>query len=100
MSGTDAPDRAPRTLFQFRTQADVDGFATGCDADDGSGRSSVHFDLASDPAVDAGVRANGGVPYARFWGAMSTAVRPGLEKRVRGGYAGVRNKVRGRGVYD
>jgi NADH dehydrogenase [ubiquinone] 1 alpha subcomplex assembly factor 1 len=93
MSGTDALPTGPRTVLKFQTAEDMMQYATGCDSDVG-GRSSVHLSLENDPG-DAGVRANGGQAYARFWGDMRTSVRPGLEKRVRGGYAGFRNKVRG-----
>jgi NADH dehydrogenase [ubiquinone] 1 alpha subcomplex assembly factor 1 len=91
MAGTEAPARAPRTLFAFRTPADVAAFATGCDADLG-GRSTAALALVADPA-DPGVRANDGRPYARFAGEMRTDVPQALQGRLRGGYAGMRNKV-------
>lgn len=83
MSGADEPDRTPKTLWTFGSRADIEQFATGCDADVG-GTSSVHLDL--DAATGTG----------RFWGEMRLGVRAGLEKQVRGGYAGLRSKVRRR----
>jgi NADH dehydrogenase [ubiquinone] 1 alpha subcomplex assembly factor 1 len=91
MSGTDPLQTHARTLYAFRTPADIAQFATGCDADLG-GRSSVSLALQADPA-DRGVSANGGRPYARFFGEMRTDVPEALKGRLRGGYAGMRNKV-------
>jgi hypothetical protein len=78
MSGTDAPDLSPRTLFNFHTQSDLDQFALGSDADIG-GYSTVHLDLD-----------NG---KGKFWGDMRLDVKTGLKGKVRAGYAGFRNKV-------
>jgi NADH dehydrogenase [ubiquinone] 1 alpha subcomplex assembly factor 1 len=91
MSGTDPLQTTARTLYAFRTQADVSLFATGCDADLG-GRSSVALTLVEDPS-DPGVQTNKGRPYARFFGEMRTDVPEALKGRLRGGYAGMRNKV-------
>lgn len=92
MSGTDAISRKPLTLLDFKTREDVAQLAKGSDSDVG-GRSTAALALEADPA-DAGVLANGGRPYARFWGDMRTAVSPEMQGRLRGGYAGFRNKVR------
>jgi NADH dehydrogenase [ubiquinone] 1 alpha subcomplex assembly factor 1 len=92
MSGTDPLQTRARTLYAFRTQADISLFATGCDADLG-GRSTVSLALQADPS-DPGVQANDGRPYARFSGEMRTDVPEAMRGRLRGGYAGMRNKVR------
>jgi NADH dehydrogenase [ubiquinone] 1 alpha subcomplex assembly factor 1 len=91
MSGTDPLQTTARTIYAFRTQADVALFATGCDADLG-GRSSVALTLQSDPS-DLGVQTNEGRPYARFFGEMRTDVPDAMRGRLRGGYAGMRNKA-------
>lgn len=97
MSGADMPDRTPLTLFTYNTALDVAQNATGCDADIG-GTSTVHFDLDESTATEdrstdplAPLR-----PTARFWGNMSLGVRSEYQGKVRGGYAGFRNKVRDR----
>lgn len=96
MTGADEPSRAPNTLFTLNSREDLKQFATGCDADIG-GSSSVHLELDESSAhPSAGVRAlQPPRPHAKFWGEMRLAVRAGLEGRVRGGYAGFRNMVRG-----
>jgi NADH dehydrogenase [ubiquinone] 1 alpha subcomplex assembly factor 1 len=91
MSGTDPLQRQARTLYAFRTPADIGLFATGCDKDMG-GNSSVNLTLQTD-SEDAGVKTNSGRPYARFWGEMRTDVPMNMKGRLRGGYAGMRNKV-------
>lgn len=95
MSGADAPVRSPITLWKFNTREDIAQYATGCDADIG-GTSTVHLDLdesttSEDPSKDplAPLR-----PTGRFWGDMRLGVRHEFEGKVRGGYAGFRNKVR------
>jgi hypothetical protein len=90
MQGADAPSRAPKTLFTFHSSTDIQEFVTGCDADIG-GSSSVHLDL--DPSSSPSSPTNAGTPTARFWGTMSLSVKPGLEGKIRAGYAGFRNKV-------
>ncbi|KAF9466545.1 complex I intermediate-associated protein CIA30 [Collybia nuda] len=89
MQGADDPSRIPRTLFSFNSKADIQQFATGCDADIG-GTSSVHFDLDESPE-NASI---GKLATAKFWGEMRLGVRTGLEGKLRGGYAGFRNKTR------
>lgn len=90
MKGADPPDRRPITLFTMNSVEDLSQYATGCDADVG-GTSSVHLDLDEDPSRNGLINKKA---TARFWGDMRLGVRPGLESRVRGGYAGFRNKVR------
>lgn len=97
MSGADMPDRTPMTLFTYNTKFDVAQNATGCDADVG-GTSTVHFELDESTATEdkskdplAPLR-----PTARFWGNMNLGVRSEFQGKVRGGYAGFRNKVRDR----
>ncbi|EPQ52693.1 CIA30-domain-containing protein [Gloeophyllum trabeum ATCC 11539] len=86
MAGADAPQRTPKTLLTFNSRADLEQLALGCDADIG-GTSSVHMDLDEAHRYD-------GRPTGKFWGDMRLAVRKELEGRVRGGYAGFRNKHR------
>lgn len=73
------PPRGPKILWTFHSQEDLNQYALGCDADIG-GTSTCNLTMG-----DSG--------KARFWGDMRLAVKPGLERRVRGGYAGFRNKV-------
>jgi len=91
MQGAEEPSRIPRTLFTFNSKADVQQFATGCDSDIG-GTSTVNFDLDESPEINA---STGRQATAKFWGDMRLGVRAGLEGKMRGGYAGFRNKVRG-----
>jgi NADH dehydrogenase [ubiquinone] 1 alpha subcomplex assembly factor 1 len=103
MQGAEQPSRAPLTLFTLNTPEVIKQYAYGCDADVG-GTSTVHFDFDDDPSrvppstisssasAGAGDHDCGGA--ARFHGVMRLAVRPGYEQRIRGGYAGFRNKVR------
>jgi len=105
MQGAERPSRAPLTLFTFDSpEAVKNDFALGCDADVG-GTSTVHLDFDDDPArlllPPAGSRSTAATDTdtadkrgaARFHGHMHLAVRPGYEQRIRGGYAGFRNKV-------
>ena len=104
MQGAEQRSRAPLTLFTLDTPAAIEEYAYGCDADVG-GTSSVHFDFDDDPArappgpddIDTGTGTGTGTAKrhgaARFHGVMRLAVRPGYEQRIRGGYAGFRNKV-------
>jgi NADH dehydrogenase [ubiquinone] 1 alpha subcomplex assembly factor 1 len=87
MQGADAPSRHPKTLFTLNSTADLQQFATGCDSDIG-GLSTVHLDL---DGSEANIKTKA---TAKFWGEMSLSVKPGLEGKVRAGYAGFRNKVR------
>ena len=89
MQGAEAPSSIPRTLFAFNSKVDLQQFATGCDSDIG-GTSTVHFDLDESPEINASI---GKSATARFWGDMRLGVRAGLEGKLRGGYAGFRNKV-------
>lgn len=89
MQGADAPSRVPRTLFTFNSKADMDQFATGCDADIG-GTSTVNFTLDESPENNASIARPA---TAKFWGEMRLGVKSGLEGKLRGGYAGFRNKV-------
>jgi Complex I intermediate-associated protein 30 (CIA30) len=89
MKGADMPISAPRTLYSFNTPADIKQFATGCDGDIG-GLSTVHFDLDERPKINKSI---GKAATGMFWGDMRTQVKPGMEKKIRGGYAGFRNKV-------
>lgn len=90
MQGADIPSRAPRTLFTFNSAEDIKQYATGCDADIG-GNSTVHLDLDENPAHNEPI----GKPASGvFWGEMRLDVKPGYEKKIRGGYAGFRNLVR------
>jgi NADH dehydrogenase [ubiquinone] 1 alpha subcomplex assembly factor 1 len=89
MKGADSPISAARTLYSFNTPADVKQFATGCDGDIG-GLSTVHFDLDERPEINKSI---GKAATGMFWGEMRTQVKPGMEKKIRGGYAGFRNKV-------
>ena len=84
MEGVNEPNRKPMTLFNFNSHEDLSQFATGCDADIG-GTSTVNLALEQSPA---------GEPFAKFWGTMRLGVHPTVQGRVRGGYAGFRNKVR------
>ena len=97
MQGAEEPSRAPLTLFALNTPEAIKDYAYGCDADVG-GTSTVFFDFDDDPAhkppPGSGVKSKLPLGAARFHGHMRLAVRPGYEDRIRGGYAGFRNKVR------
>ncbi|KAG2756618.1 complex I intermediate-associated protein CIA30 [Suillus brevipes Sb2] len=90
MEGADAPSRAPLTLFRLNSKQDIEQFATGCDADIG-GTSTVHLDLDEHLERNKG---SGSTATGRFWGEMRLDVRPELQGRIRGGYAGFRSKPR------
>lgn len=89
MEGVNPPDRSPKPLYTLNSREDLLEYATGCDADIG-GTSTVHLDLEEDPSIN---RAIGKPASAKFWGEMRLRVRPELEGKIRGGYAGFRNKV-------
>jgi len=91
MKGADIPSRAPRTLWTFNSQEDIQQYATGCDGDIG-GNSTAHISLDENPQHNAII---GKAATGVFWGEMRLDVKPGYEKKIRGGYAGFRNKVRG-----
>ncbi|KAG2347692.1 complex I intermediate-associated protein CIA30 [Suillus weaverae] len=90
MEGADGPSRAPLTLFRLNSKQDIEQFATGCDADIG-GTSTVHLELEESREHNKG---NGSTATGRFWGEMRLDVRPELQGRIRGGYAGFRSKPR------
>ncbi|KAF8742667.1 hypothetical protein AX14_002896 [Amanita brunnescens Koide BX004] len=90
MQGADEPSRLPRTLFTFNSREDIRQFAAGCDADIG-GTSTVHLVLDESPKNNASI---GKTATGVFWGDMRLGVKAGLEGKVRGGYAGFRNKSR------
>ncbi|KAL9714195.1 hypothetical protein Ac2012v2_002505 [Leucoagaricus gongylophorus] len=90
MKGTDAPSRAPRTLFTFNSQEEIHQFATGCDADIG-GTSTVHFELNQNENDNKSI---GRQVTGVFWGDIRLGVKAELEGKLRGGYAGFRNKRR------
>jgi len=84
MEGANEPNRKPITLFTLNSHEDLSQFATGCDADI-AGTSSVNLTLEQPPPAKK--------PSAKFWGDMRLGVHPQAKGRVRGGYAGFRNKV-------
>ena len=84
------PSRAPRTLFTFNSKEDIKQYATGCDGDIG-GYSTVHLDLDENPEHGAKL---GKPATGVFWGEMRLDVKPGMERKILGGYAGFRNLVR------
>lgn len=73
------PDKSSKTLWTFHSEQDLYQYTLGCDSDIG-GTSTAHLTM-----TDGG--------KARFWGEMRLGVKPGLENKIRGGYAGFRNKV-------
>ena len=85
MEGVNEPNRNPITLFTLNSHEDLSQLATGCDADIG-GTSSINLTLEQSSPAEK--------PFAKFWGDMRLDVHPQLRGRVRGGYAGFRNKVR------
>jgi NADH dehydrogenase [ubiquinone] 1 alpha subcomplex assembly factor 1 len=89
MQGADEPSRLPRTLFTFNSRTDIEQFATGCDADIG-GTSTVNLDLDQSSQNNMSIAKPA---TAKFWGNMRLDVKAGLEGKLRGGYAGFRNKV-------
>lgn len=84
MEGANEPNRKPITLFTLNSHEDLSQFATGCDADIG-GTSSANLTLEQPSPTEK--------PFAKFWGDMRLAVHANLQGRIRGGYAGFRNKV-------
>ena len=84
MSGVDEPSRAPKMLCSFDSQEALQQYATGCDADVG-GTSTMQLSLDE----------SGSKPSGKLWGDMKLAVRPELQGRVLGGYAGFRTMVCG-----
>ncbi|KAF5381972.1 hypothetical protein D9615_004298 [Tricholomella constricta] len=90
MKGADTISRAPRTLFTFNNREDIQQFATGCDGDIG-GTSTVNLDLEEFPETNESI---GRRAVGKFWGEMRLGVKSGLEGKLRGGYAGFRNKAR------
>lgn len=94
MKGTDAPSRAPKTLFTFNNAEDIQKFATGCDGDIG-GLSTVNLTVEERPEINQSI---GKPATGLFWGEMRLKVKPGMEKKIRGGYAGFRNKASTNGL--
>ena len=92
MQGAETPSRSPITLFSFNSPSDIEQFVTGSDADIG-GHSTARLDL--DESSEGSDRTQKPTTTARFWGDMSLTVKPGLEGRIRTGYAGFRNRVCG-----
>lgn len=90
MQGADVPSRTPRVLFTFNSPEDIQQFATGCDSDIG-GTSTVNFTLDESTERNDNI---GKLATGRFWGDMRLEVKHGLEGKLRGGYAGFRNKIR------
>ncbi|KAG9315277.1 complex I intermediate-associated protein 30-domain-containing protein, partial [Chiua virens] len=73
MEGANPPSRASLTLLKLHTQDDISTIATG---------------------MQRGNRGSGSSATARFRGEMRLAVKPEVQGRIRGGYAGFRTKVR------
>ena len=73
------PSAASHLVYAINRTTRLADFATGCDADIG-GKSECTLDL--DEEGDG-----------RFWGHVERDVRPEWRGKVRGGYAGFRNKV-------
>ncbi|EIW84201.1 complex I intermediate-associated protein CIA30 [Coniophora puteana RWD-64-598 SS2] len=90
MEGANMPNHAPMTLLSLQNREDISHFASGCDADIG-GTSSVRLDADEDAERNAG---SGSPLTMRFWGEMNLTVKPQLQGRIRGGYAGFRSKPR------
>lgn len=88
MKGADPVGKA-RTVFTFNTPQDINNVATGCDGDQG-GLSTVNFTLNTRPEINKPI---GKPATGMFWGDMQLKVKPGMEKKIRGGWAGFRNKV-------
>ncbi|KAI0028966.1 NADH:ubiquinone oxidoreductase intermediate-associated protein 30 [Vararia minispora EC-137] len=84
------PPRTPKLLYKVNTPEQVYDIVTGCDADIG-GTSTVKFDLDERPDVNAPL---GKPATGKFWGMMRLGIRPELRGKVRGGYAGFRNRLR------
>ncbi|KAI0312056.1 complex I intermediate-associated protein CIA30 [Amylostereum chailletii] len=89
MEGLQEPSRTPISLYKINTPEDIAEYATGCDADVG-GTSTVNLDFEGDPAINEPIGKPGS---GKFWGMMRLGVRPELKGKVRGGYAGFRNKA-------
>jgi len=90
MEGANPPSRAPVTLFTLNSHEDLSEYATGCDSDVG-GTSTAQLELDEDPDRNKLINKPA---TAKFWGDMRLGVRTGLEGKIRGGYAGFRNKHR------
>lgn len=74
-----APQVGTHTIWSIDGNTDLKDFATGSDADIGG---------LSTCTLDKDAEGNG-----RFWGEMRTTVQKSYEGKVRGGYAGFRNRV-------
>ncbi|KAF8199656.1 complex I intermediate-associated protein CIA30 [Pholiota molesta] len=68
----------------------INNVATGCDGDQG-GLSTANFTLDTRPEINKPI---GKPATGLFWGDMQLKVKPGMETKIRGGWAGFRNKNR------
>lgn len=73
------PQLNAHTIWSINSSTDLTDFATGSDIDIGG---------LSTCTLDKDEEGNG-----RFWGEMKTSVQQAYEGKVRGGYAGFRNKA-------
>lgn len=89
MKGVEGPIRTPITMFTLNTLDDIHQFGKGCDADVG-GLSTVNLTLEERPEINQPI---GKEASGVFWGDMRLKVKPGMEGRIRGGYAGIKSKV-------
>lgn len=90
MKGADGPVCAPITMFSFNTLEDIQQFGKGSDADIG-GLSTANLKLEERPEINQPI---GKEATGVFWGDMRLKVKPGMEGRIRGGYAGIKSKNR------
>jgi len=89
MKGAEGPIRTPITMFAFNTLDDINQFGKGSDADIG-GLSTANLTLEEQPEINQPI---GKEATGVFWGDMRLKVKPGMEGRIRGGYAGIKSKV-------
>ena len=89
MKGAEGPIRTPVTMFAFNTLDDINQFGKGSDADIG-GLSTANLTLEERPEINQSI---GKEATGVFWGDMRLKVKPGMEGRIRGGYAGIKSKV-------
>jgi NADH dehydrogenase [ubiquinone] 1 alpha subcomplex assembly factor 1 len=76
-------------MFTLNTLDDISQFGKGSDADIG-GLSTVNLTLEERPEINQPI---GKEATGVFWGDMKLKVKPGMEGRIRGGYAGIKSKV-------
>lgn len=72
-------DDSVKTLFTFRSPADMAQYLVGSDSDIG-GYSTAKLDLDSEGR-------------GKFWGELRTDVKPAMLGKMKSGYVGFRNKV-------